>query len=1098
MKILIVDDSASNRKWLREMLEAEGQQILEATDGKEALSVLKQERLDAILSDILMPRMDGHCLCSEIRSQRIYDALPFLFHSRIPISPSDRKLSLELGADGFVDKDFCANTILGEIQRVSSPDYKRTQPITKAAPQAMKEYNAILIKTLEDRNIELETIREHLQQANESLKRVSTAVEQAADNVVITDRDGNIEYVNPAFEKVTGYAKEEVIGKTPRFLKSGTYDQEFYKQLWKTILSGKTFRFQFINRQKNGKYYYSQETIAPIKDESGNITHFVSTGTDVSQSKQAEKSLLDSEMRYHHLFKKNPFPMWVYDAETLAFLDINEAAVRYYGYSADEFLKMTVINMRPPEAVPEFLNYHKTMDEKPQSTLTHAGVWKHRKKDGTLVDVEIAWSSTVFQGKNAQLAIINDVTEQQKAERALREQARLSAFSADVGLALIQDAELTVILQACCGAFVNHLNAAYARIWTLNAGADFLELQATAGPHTRLDGPHARVRVGESHVGLIAQERKPYLTNMMVGDATDSDQDPERKEGLVSFAGYPLTMGDDLVGVVAMFARTQLDELTLKAIGAVANQIALAIHQHQTRKALRQAEEKYRSIFDNAPQGIFETTPDGRYITANHMEAQLLGYDSPEELMREITDVGAQLFVRPEQRAELQKRMMESDVVRAFEFEVNRKDGSKIWISEDIRTVRDVNGNILRYEGFSQDITTRKRAIEEKEALEKQLLQAQKIEAIGQLAGGVAHDYNNTLMAIGGYTELLLLKLPADDPLQQIAMEIQKGVTRGGNLTRQLLAFSRKQVLVPQTLDLNQAITKIEDMLRRLIGEDIHLHISLARDLCFIKADPGQIDQVIINMAVNARDAMPDGGVLIIETANVTLDEEYVKSHAYVKPGDHILLSISDTGMGMDEETATRIFEPFFTTKGEGKGTGLGLSTVYGIVKQSGGHITVYSQVNQGTVFKVYFPIAYGIMAKESSPSFGSEPIGKGEVILLVDDNEGIRSSLGSLLQLKGYRVFSVESGQKALETAREFNDPIHLLVTDVVMPEMGGQELAHQLRKEHAAMKVLYMSGYIEEAIRRQGELEPGSGFISKPASSQALLKKIRELLEQ
>ena len=379
---------------------------------------------------------------------------------------------------------------------------------------------------------------------------------------------------------------------------------------------------------------------------------------------------------------------------------------------------------------------------------------------------------------------------------------------------------------------------------------------------------------------------------------------------------------------------------------------------------------------------------------------------------------------------------------------------------------------------------------------EEQLRQSQKMEAVGQLAGGIAHDFNNLLTAINGYSELSLRRLQAEDPLHRNIKEIKKAGERAASLTRQLLAFSRKQVLQPKVLALNSIISEVEKMLSRLIGEDIELRTVLEPQLGSIKADPGQIEQVLLNLAVNARDAMPHGGKLTIETGNVYLDGEYAKQHIAVNPGHYVMLAVSDSGTGMDEKTQARIFEPFFTTKEAGKGTGLGLSTVYGIVKQSGGNIWVYSEVGQGTSFKVYMPrVDEG--AQEYKRSAEPEDVMQGTgVILLAEDEEMVRKLAREVLEMCGYKVLEAANGGAALLICERHQESIDLLITDVIMPEMGGRELATRLSQLRPEMKVLYMSGYTDNAIVHQGVLDEGANFIQKPFSPQTLASKIREVL--
>lgn len=518
----------------------------------------------------------------------------------------------------------------------------------------------------------------------------------------------------------------------------------------------------------------------------------------------------------------------------------------------------------------------------------------------------------------------------------------------------------------------------------------------------------------------------------------------------------------------------------------------IVVHDVTERKraeeALREAEQRYRSIFEEAVVGIFRTTPDGRFLAVNPTMASMLGYDSAEELISIVTDIDHQIYVDPGRRAEFTRAMQEQDTARNFEFEVYRKDGSKMWLSMNARAVRN-GGAVLYYDGSIEDITERK-------SLQEQLRQSQKMEAMGRLAGGVAHDFNNALAVITGYGDLLLQHIPQTDPLRNFVEEINKAGFRAAGLTRQLLAFSRKQVIQPRVVDLNSVITETEKMLRRLIGEDVEIMLERASDLGRVKADVGQIEQVLMNLVVNARDAMPLGGKLMIATANADLDHTYTHGHSFVTPGRYILLSVSDTGCGMSKETQAHIFEPFFTTKPMGKGTGLGLSTVYGIVKQNGGYIFVYSELGQGSSFKIYLPR----VEKTSEPIeaiVSRAPLpGGSEVILLVEDEDSLRKLTRTCLEDAGYTVMVAEDGQSAMKTAKQQNGPIHLLLTDVVMPGTSGRQLAETLSRLRPEIRVLYMSGYTNDLIAHHGVLETGAVLLEKPFNLATLLAKVREAL--
>jgi two-component system, cell cycle sensor histidine kinase and response regulator CckA len=422
---------------------------------------------------------------------------------------------------------------------------------------------------------------------------------------------------------------------------------------------------------------------------------------------------------------------------------------------------------------------------------------------------------------------------------------------------------------------------------------------------------------------------------------------------------------------------------------------------------------------------------------------------------------------------------------------INRKkDGQHYTEDATISPVRDEAGSIVSYVAVKRDIT---RDLD----LEAQLLQSQKMEGIGRLAGGVAHDFNNILSVILSYAGFALGVVKEGDALRDDIIEIRKAGERAAALTRQLLAFSRKQVLQPESLELNRILTNMEKMLQRIIGEDIDLVQVLAPDLGLVTADPGQIEQVIMNLAVNARDAMPEGGKLTIETANVELDLDYAAQHREVVPGPYVMIAVSDSGVGIDQQTMTRMFEPFFTTKGAGKGTGLGLSTVMGIVKQSGGSIFVYSEIGKGTTFKIYLPRELSTAsAAGAKPTTMAQPSTGTETILVVEDEEPLRRIARRTLEAAGYKVLTAANGDEALATSAGRGGAIHLLLTDVVMPQMSGRVLATQLTKQRPALKVLYMSGYTDNAIVHHGVLDAGTQFIAKPFTVDSLTRKVHEVL--
>jgi signal transduction histidine kinase len=420
------------------------------------------------------------------------------------------------------------------------------------------------------------------------------------------------------------------------------------------------------------------------------------------------------------------------------------------------------------------------------------------------------------------------------------------------------------------------------------------------------------------------------------------------------------------------------------------------------------------------------------------------------------------------------------------------------YTDEDVRLADRIGSQIAGAVANAQLYAERIQSEKERAALEEQLRQSQKMEAIGRLAGGIAHDFNNLLTVIKGYSQLSLLNLEQSHPLRAGVENIQSAADRASDLTYQLLAFSRRQIMEMKVIDLNTVLKNLEKMLKRMIGEDIELVFVLAEDLGRVKADSGQIDQVLLNLAVNAKDAMPKGGKLTIETAKVFLDEAYARNHAGVIPGHYVMFSVSDTGVGMTPEVKERVFEPFFTTKEAGKGTGLGLSTVYGIVKQSGGNIWVYSELGKGTTFKIYLPEVEESLEKRVGKVEEKEPPHGNETILIVEDDEKVRELAVQILEKYGYTILKASQGNEALSICEEHKGLIHLMVTDVVMPGMDGQELVKYFRCQHPETKVLYMSGYTDNTIVHHGVLEKGMNYMQKPFTVEGLAKKVREVLDK
>jgi PAS domain S-box-containing protein len=513
--------------------------------------------------------------------------------------------------------------------------------------------------------------------------------------------------------------------------------------------------------------------------------------------------------------------------------------------------------------------------------------------------------------------------------------------------------------------------------------------------------------------------------------------------------------------------------------------------QKRKEEMLQKSESKFRTIFERVAVGIALVSIDGQLVESNPALREMLRYGAeelrnrvfnefihPEDAVIDV-DLDQELIAGKRDHYQIEKRFV-------------RKDGGVVWCQLNVSLVRGGQEERPFTICMVEDITERKR-------LETQFFQSQKMETIGRLAGGIAHDFNNLLTVIKGYTQLSLSHIQEGDPCRENIEEIKAAAERAAELTNQLLTFSRRQILDMKVLDLNTIVRGLEKMTGRIIGEDIEMVTVLDDHLGRVKTDPSQIEQVILNLVVNARDAMPAGGKLAIETANVVLDETYARTHIGVAPGSYVMLSVSDTGCGMSPEIKELIFEPFFTTKEEGKGTGLGLSTIYGIVKQSGGNIWVYSEPGRGTTFKVYLP-----RVEEETDALPvqdhTDHLPKGnETVLLVEDDPSLRALAARVLRYQGYKVLEATNGHEAIGIAREsIQERIHLLLTDVVMPHMGGRELVKRMKTLHSEIRVLFISGYTDHTIIYHAGLKPGTPFLQKPFSPTALAQKVREVLDQ
>jgi two-component system cell cycle sensor histidine kinase/response regulator CckA len=868
-------------------------------------------------------------------------------------------------------------------------------------------------------------------------------LDSVADAIVVVNEVGAIVLINSATEKLFGYSREDLLGHSIDRLLPGHF-QERHLEYRKAYFADSGVRpvgagLELRTLSKDGREFQVEISLSLLETDDG--TYAAAAIRDISE-------VLREEKQYRLLFDANPEPMWVVDSETLRFLTVNNAAVRNYGYSQTEFLSMTLKEIRAEE---EFEGFLSAVDPQRARGESYAELWKHRKKDGTVIDVEVSAQPIIFGEVKAQLVLAHDVTAQRRAEadvRASKEQ-----------LQLLLDSTAEAIYAIDVNGSCTLCNPASLRLLGYSRDSELLgkDMHALIH-HTRPDGhPYPR------------EECPIYLTFTQGKGTHVAEEVLWRADGTnfpAEYWSYPVRHDNRIVGaVVTFFDITQ---------------------RKNSEEALRRSESEYRSIIEEAPYGIYRVDENGRVKLANPGLVAMLGYQSPSEVLG--LNVAADIFLDPAERQRALSLYRSEGPTARYEAKWKRKDGARITVRLAGRQLGSKQEGPIGFEVFVEDVT-------EQRSLQKQFEHAQKMEAVGRLAGGVAHDFNNLLTIISGYAQLMEESSADPEKVVEYATQIDAASSKAATVTRQLLAFSRKQVLEPTALDLNYVVQDLGKMLLRLLGEDVETVTELEPQLGTVTADRGQIEQVLMNLAVNARDAMPQGGRLTIATSNVVLDASYYQG-IEVPPGRYVLLAVSDTGTGMDAETQVHIFEPFFTTKEAAKGTGLGLATVYGIVKQSHGFIWVYSEPDKGSIFKIYLPRVDA--AADSGESLQPDPVPSGgdETLLLVEDEAALRNVCRVYLESKGYTVLEAGHAKEAMKICQSYDRPIHLLITDIVLPGLGGLELARSALELRPTLAVILVSGYTYRELDHEAI---GFGeFLQKPFSFDALARTVRSLLDR
>ncbi len=787
---------------------------------------------------------------------------------------------------------------------------------------------------------------------------------------------------------------------------------------------------------------------------------------------------LDLEKAYLEQIVENaPEAISILDLEK-RIVRINGEFTRLFGFTAEEAFEKVIYSLIvPPDRSAETVWISESVRQGNKLSLET----RRRRKDGTMVDVLLSVSPVMVDGqKVATYVSYRDITEQKRAEEL---NSALYAIAARAHS--VEDPQRFF---AAIHSIVGQLM--YARnfyIALLDA-----DMQLLSFPYfvDEQDPAPASKRLGRGLTEYVIRTGEPLLATPDVFEELVRRGETELIGApSLDWLGVPLMGSNGCIGALVVQSYSEnvrFGERDRDILKFVSQQIATAIEHKRYEEALRRSEARYRSLILSAAYGIYRCTVGGRFLDVNPALIAMLGYGSVEELLK--LDARRDVFFNPQELDRLIEDYRRTGSLNGVEVQWKCKDGHVIVVRLSGRPVSGMEQPAEELEIIAEDITDRRQ-------LEEQFRQAQKMEAVGRLAGGVAHDFNNLLMVINGYTEVLLEELQSGDAMFQKVQSIQQAADRAATLTRQLLAFSRKQLLELKVVDVNTVISDMERLLRPLIGENIGLITRLSPDAGRTRADAGQLEQVIMNLVVNAKDAMPEGGKITVQSSDVTVRQNF-REHRFIQPGHYVVLSVSDTGHGMDKETQSRIFEPFFTTKEKGKGTGLGLSTVYGIVKQSGGYVFPQSEPGTGTTFYIYLPRVEDSPEEMSPAKLQEYEKGGCETVLLVEDEESVRELVRETLAARGYKVLEAENGESGLRVAEAHGDGIDILITDVVMPGIGGRELAKRLLQIRPNLAVLYLSGYTEDTILHQGALGPGTAFLQKPFTLQNLARKVREVL--
>jgi len=1053
-KILVVDDELELRRVLVESLQRQGYEVTGCGSGDVALAELRARDFDLLLTDLMMPEMDGLAfLKAALENDPQLVGIVITGQGTIQTAVN----AMQIGAFDYVLKPFRLENLLPILSRALDTRQLRLENLQLRETVSIHELTQTISLTVDPQTVLSKLTEAALQQ---------TGADEVS--VLLPTREGKEFYV----AAVRGNRRERLLGaripfdrsiaswvareRTPLILNGEVNDDRFVA-LWPrpAIHSSVSVPMLVANKLVGVLNLNVINRSRPFAlGQMKALSILACTAAAALESASLYTQVQTTEEKYRTIFENATEGLFQTTSEG-RLLTANPALSRILGYGSPEEMVATITDITHQLYVnPEDRAEAARLQEEAGSLVGYE-IAAYRK-NGEQIWISVNRRSV--RNQDGQLIYFEGSVEDITARRQIEEEKNRTRQQYESLVHTIDGIVWELDLQTFTFTFVSKQS----------------ERILGYTPEQWLSNPG----FWENH--LHPDDRSWAFE--ISRDAAAKRLDHEFDYRMIAADGHVVWLRD-----IVTVDKTANEHPHLRGV------MVDITERKRAEDELKRSEERYRDLVENAQDLIYEHDLEGNYTASNKAGERITGYPLEEILNLNLAKTVAPDYL--EKAKEMLRRKLAGEGVTAYDLVVIAKDGHRVPVEVNTRLVLK-DGVPVGVQGIARDITERRRLEAALMASEEQLRQSQKLEAIGQLAGGVAHDFNNLLLVIGGYSSIVLEKLPKDSPHLSSIEEIKKASDRAGGLTRQLLAFSRKQILQPKVLDLNLVVTDLEKMLRRLIGEDIDLLTVTDPGLAKVKADPGQIEQVLLNLIVNARDAMPSGGKLTVETSNAVLSPDHAQRHAAI-PGSYVMLAVSDTGCGMDASTQHRIFEPFFTTKGPGKGTGLGLATVYGIVKQSGGSLWVYSEVDHGTAVKIYLPRVDEVVVREESGPLRRMPKGT-ETVLVVEDDEQVRVILTHILEGQGYHVLAASNGDEALSISQDLKRDIKLMITDVVMPRMSGRELAEHVLDLRPSLPVLFMSGYTDDAIVRHGLLDEKLNFINKPFDSASVVRKVREVLDQ